>query len=673
MTLTVNYLIIVALFIAIAFFVYTVSKKSKQTAITDADIEETETPTIEGMVDDFARAVSKTLRTNPAEMNLSRDELERQQELLAQTRDDFDKAEDGDPDARARVKELCFAFITKEYAVNTHEEIDKIISFSKPEYLTSNDKMEIMYHMYKKCLKDTKDKMFADAMQGLIVDNDFDEGITNEKDGMTYYVIDTKRMDKAYERVMINHESPIVGNEKLTLRDKQDIIVHRIVSLYKGWNIIDIFYESAVDEIMAGTSGIPAGTYRIPKAYANAPMSYEGIWTVFRGSKLDFECLSFGSHEEFKRVVDNIAKFEAKYVLSKAQPGLQGTMEDGSRIVVARNPFGTAEAFWLRKFDTARAASLHWLYGTSKYDVLPIVFIKWLIMAECNGFITGGMGTGKTTALRTGPRYMEPKYSIRTYEKSFELNLNYTYPQGRNIYGFQETEMFSEQDGIDFGKKTMGDITIVGEIARAYQTVFFLQTCNVASRQGLATHHANTLYALVDALSDDLQREGVYADKEDAIRAVIRVLNFDIHLDNTGTKGNRHIERISIVVPLAEKAFPSDYEENKNNTPLENAALDASHYMKEQIRKQLFTSRDLVVWKADDELENTGHYELKDEFTEELLRTMVANLNEKRRQEFDYDMMMAKRANDVFNNNNEKAYSENEIKELLDWQERIIA
>ncbi len=673
MPIQINYLIIVAAFLALGVFVFKLTRKPVKNNDLDYEIEESEAPTIEAMVDDFARAVSKTLRTNPAEMNLSRAELERQQELIAMTRTDFEKAEIGDPDARARVKELCFAFITKEYAVNTDKEVNEIIPFDDPEHLTSNDRMEIMYFVYKKCLKNAKDKILADAMQSLILENRFNEGIVNEEDGMTYYVIDKERMKAAYEKVMLRHESETVGTYKLSLRDKQDIIVHRIVSLFKGWNIIDIFYESAIDEIMCGTSGIPAGTYRIPKIYADAPMSYDGVWTVFRGTKLDFECLSFGTYEEYRRVIDNIAKFEAKYVLSKAQPGLLGSMEDGSRISVARNPFGTAEGFWLRKFDTARAASLHWLYGLSKYDVIPICHIKWLIMAELNGLLTGGMGTGKTTALRTLPRYIEPKYSIRTYEKSFELNLNYTYPKGRNIFGFQETEMFSEQEGINFGKKTMGDITIYGEIARAIQTNLWIQTCRVASRQGLATHHGVTLFATVHALANDLTSTGLYNDTNDAIKAVIEVLNFDIHLDNTGTNGNRHIQRISIVEPLAEKPFPSELEEFKDNTIMEKTLLDASYYMKDQVKKELFTTRDLVVWKADDELENSGHYELSGEFTNELLRTMRSHLNEKKRREFDYDMDMCKKYDDIHNHNNASAYSHEELTEIESWAERIVA
>lgn len=670
MTITVNYLILAAILLVLGFIVFKITRTPKNETKNDFIIEQDLSPTIEYMVDQFAIATSATLRSNPQEMDLDREEMERQTELIANLREDFEKSEYGDPEALSRVKEYCLSFITREFAVNSHEECDKVIRFSNPEYLTGNDKMEIMYFVYKKLLGQKTDLM-SDPMQALITENGFNIGEVNEEDGLTYYVITKERMNEAYENVMIKHKSEIVKNYTLSLRDKQEIIVHRIISLYKGWNILNIFYESAIDEIMTGTSGIPAGTYRVPKMYANAPRTYDNVWIVFRGMKLDFECLSFGTYDEYMRVVDNIAKFEASAVLSKAEPGLQGTMEDGSRIVVARNPFGTAEGIWLRKFDTARAASLHWLYGTSKYDVIPICMFKWLVMACCNGLITGGMGTGKTTCLRTAPHYTEPMYSIRTYEKRFELNLAYTYPRGRNIFGFQETEMFSEQDGIDFGKKTMGDITYVGEIARSIQTAFWIQTCNVASRQGLGTHHANTMPALIEALSDDLLREGIYDNKNDAIRAVIKVLNFDIHLANTGTNGNRHIERISIAIPLQEKPFPSELEENKDNSVMKNTLLDASYYMKDQVKRQLYTTLDLVVWVADDELENTGHYELRALPTEELRRQMVNSLNEKRRKEFEYDMQMIQLANDVYNNN--QKLSATEAEELKQWEERIIA
>ena len=664
----INFLVIILILATVAYAIFRYIKLPNKAAyVEEENYDEEEFLTIDYLVNATALAAAKTLRQNLADRNYTKEELEAQQKKITDLIDAMDRAGYGDPDAKYLIKEYIESFLTSEFAINTHEEINQVIPFDRPDALTGNERMEILYHVYKKCLLEQGST--DDAMASFITEYELDEPELNEDDGLEYYVVTKDKMKAVYESVMLSHDSDIVGNYELTLKDKQQILVQRVYEKWIGKDVIDMFYESAVDEIMSGVSGIPS-TYRIPKKLADAPMSYESVWIMFHGLKINFDCLSFETYENYKRVLDNIYKFESAYVLSKAKPGIQGTMEDGSRIVVARNPFASSDAIWLRKFDTAEATKLHNLFAKSDYDFIPIMWTKWAIKAEQNSMITGAMGSGKTTTLRAVVGLIDPQFAIGTYEKRFELNLNYTYPL-RNIIGFQECDMFDEQGGIDFGKKTSRDVTIIGEIANKGQWGFYVQTCDVASRIGLGSNHSTTTESLVDSAADALVSEGLYVDKADAVRAVIKVLSFDIHQENT--HGNRHLARMTQIVPLKDAAFPSEREENAGAELKDKFLMDASYYMIDQTKKRLFEVRDIYRWVPDDELEKTGHYEFVQMPTEEKMHEIKMTLNDKQRKEFEEDLFMMETADKYYNKGNPDNLQGDSVVAIEEWIERIVA
>ena len=72
---------------------------------------------------------------------------------------------------------------------------------------------------------------------------------------------------------------------------------------------------------------------------------------------------------------------------------------------------------------------------------------------------------------------------------SFELHLRARLP-GRNIVSFKETEGVGIQEGLDFTKKTDGNVTILGEVATMQAVLFLVQIAQNASAFTLFTHHA---------------------------------------------------------------------------------------------------------------------------------------------------------------------------------------
>lgn len=632
-------LVIVAIvLLAIALYIFIRNVNAKEDTDDTDENEENNVYSIEFLVDETARAVSNTLRRNLSEKNLTRDEIEKQQKRISDLRDALNKASNGNPKAKYVIKTYIEGLITKEFDINTEEAIDKIIPFDNPSQMKGYEMFETLLYVYNKHCKDLKGE---DGFAMLMNEYELQKPVKG-KDGEDQYIISKQKIAEIYKRTFFEGKSEVLGPVSLTLQDKKEILVQRIFEKYDGFGVIDMLIESSVDEIMCGVSGVAAGTFRLRTGMSSMPMSYESIWIVYHGIPIYMKCLTFETQEEFIRVSDNVYKYEAPHVLSKSEPGVQSTMEDGSRIVVARDPMGSSRGFWLRKFDSAPSVAPHKLLQNNDYDYLAICLLKWAIKCELNMIISGGMGTGKTTMLKSLVRYIDNMYPIRVYEKQFELNLNFTYPE-KNIFAFQEAGNMTEQDCLNFGKKTMGAVSIIGEIANKEQASYFIQSAYVASRFGLGTHHAETAESLIESISDNLLQAGIYSDKKDAVRAVVSVINLDCHLSNI--KGNRHIERISEIVPLEEIPYPSETAET--DSLQEKVMLDASRFMKDMTNKKFYKVVDLLIWKADDDIGEKGHYEFINPPSDGLMKKMVKKLMVKDEEKFKSELENMRIANEM--------------------------
>jgi len=180
---------------------------------------------------------------------------------------------------------------------------------------------------------------------------------------------------------------------------------------------------------------------------------------------------------------------------------------------------------------------------------LATEFIKYLVKGRRVCVITGGMGCGKTTLLMSMIKHIPKSLTIRVEETAFELHLRKYFPE-KNIVTFQETEYISGQEGLDFSKKTDGDVSIIGEVATDDVALLAIQNTQVAFAFALFTHHANTFEKLIEAFRNSFLKSGTFKDEMIAERQVVTALNFDIHLVREA--GHRYIERITECIPLTD-------------------------------------------------------------------------------------------------------------------------
>ncbi|MEE1255640.1 MAG: ATPase, T2SS/T4P/T4SS family [Lachnospiraceae bacterium] len=586
--------------------------------IRDDDFFDDDYTDVITLKDKISKEFSGMLKENFREKNMSKKELENKQKSKAVLRRSLKEAAYGNAKAKRNVKlYIKNMLLDQDLNLGVNEQtIDEIIPFNKYDELKDLDKFEIMMYVAYNILLDDDGKLYKQNGFARII-KDYNLLDPVKVNGEWMYDFTSERLDYVFRDLMKRVE--------LTFNDKLEILSQRIFELYKGFGAVDTIFDTGVDEIDAGLSGIPKDGYEITNSAKNLTFSYQSIWIMVGGIKLRLSCLSFGSQEELIRVVNNIYKFGANKVLSKKSGFVVSTMKNGSRIVVMRPPFANSYAFLARKFDsTPSIAPEDLIKGNNA--IIPLTLIKWLIKGQRTIGITGSQGTGKSTLLKSIIRFIDSAFSIRVQEISAELNLNYAYPN-RNILGFQETESITSQEGLNFQKKTSGDINIIGEVAEAIQANYVVQTAMVASLFALFTHHAKTAYDLVMDIANKLLDPvvGIYREKKEAVEMAAKILNIDLHLENR--KGHRFLERITEIIPVTETLYPSELDSSKTHED------DELEYWKRITDRKPFDERDLVRYV-------NGEFVLVNLPSEAMINEIKKKLTEEEEEQFMKDMEM---------------------------------
>ena len=646
-----NILLIVIILFAMLFAGYWYYKKLKK--MEEEDVYTDDRYEWDYLIDGVSKVFSEKSRQNLREENMSRTQLEQEERKKKQLRRSLKEAAYGD----TLSKKYVTSYITELLKVQKGLKLDdatvnRVMPFNHPKDLSSRDKIEIINYLYG--LKHGE-KGFREFLKDFdLIKAKYDE------DNSMYYEITEEEIDSAYD------EMNSKGKLHLSYNDKINIIARRIFADYKGFGPADFLFDTTIDEIDCGTSGIPKDLYDISnKDLKNLEYSYESIWIMVQGINIKMSCLSFGSQKELERVCRNVYKYNPTKPLSRKNPIAISTMKDGSRVLVAQPPASDSWVAFIRKFDSVDSIEPQMLF-TDENNFLPLLLIKWLIYGNKTIAFTGIQGSGKSTTLKSFIRFIPRTYNIRLQEKAFELNLRHTYPK-RNIVTFQETESLSAQEGLNAQKKTNGLINIIGEVADAVAATWIIQTSKVASMFTWFTHHAKTSYDLVTALRNNLLESGGYSSEKVAEETVAEVINIDFHMEKRGKM--RYCERITEIIPIVDRRYPSE----KSEMDLDEAfKRDAIEFFHRSTDRRLFETVNLIEWHPNIGKPG-GKYYLINMPTEKTLDAIRANIegSESLRKEFDRDMKVLRNVLEK-GESSISAASAKSLRDVLTEEERIV-
>ena len=595
---------------AVVFVIFFYAKELKKNV---DDYEFNSIYSIKYLTDGVAQSFADTQKANLKEQNYTKREMEAAQRKKLDLKRSLKTAAFGDASAKKFVKSFIKEILQQKYGVN-ETTINQTIPFNHSASIDTRSRFDILLYHYHK-------KYGADGFKRMMIENNLMEpkALTEEEEnrGAMLYEITEEDIKNVFDRVY--------PSMRFTFEDKMEIVVQRIFAGYKGFGAIDMLCSFALDEIDCGVSGVPKGTYDLKKEIMTKDFEYSfnSIYVVLSGINYKLSCISFETQEELVRVCQNIYKFSAPYALSKRKGFVVGTMKDGSRIAVARPPVASSWCFFLRKFDSTPSLAPEDLLKDEN-AFIPILITKWILRASRSMMVTGGMGTGKTTWLKSIIRFVSSMKNIRVYEISPELNLQFTYPK-RNIAAFSTTESIGMQELYDFGKKANSNLNIIGESASAEMGVIFVQSAMVGSEMALGTHHAKTAEDLVLSLRDNLTTAGGYSSEKVAEEVVSKCINFNTHMGRE--KGHRFMERITEIVPIRDRSYPSDLNDELKN----GGAEDKKEYYKRVTDRRTFTTRNIVEYYR-------GKYYYVNPFTEEMESEIRSKLTEEEEILFARDM-----------------------------------
>jgi pilus assembly protein CpaF len=581
-------LILLLIAFVVGFFMYKVKKvDSKDNNVNIS--REKEKYSIATMQAYIKKQFDEITRMNLYDLALSEEEFERRKNIKYDLKKALKGAGYADISDKKYVKTLMFDLLRNNYNVNNYN-INNAINFNDFDLLNSQDKFEILMHVYKKEFK-------LEALTQIITKygldfpkNEFDKEVSS-------YVITAKEIDDIFAKE--------ITQDTLSFEDKLEIVVQRIYQGYKGYSVVDDIRDMNIDGISGGVSGIPpsfldqvAGMddYLEQMNGRAIPMSYDSVWIFFKGKATYLSFLSFGSEAELKRVCQNIYKYNNPGQLSESVGFKVNEMKDGSRVVVLRPNFSESWAFFVRKFAPPTLISAEQLL-VHKNKEQVIELLKYLIRGARVTAITGEQGCGKTTLLMAIMKYLYPTITIRVQEMAFELHLRKIYPF-HNILSLRETDTITGQQGLDVQKKTDGGVNILGEVATDPVAAWMIQMAQVASKFTLFTHHAKTFPNLVTALRNSLLKIGMFNSENVAEVQVVQVINFDIHLKR-GTDGARFIERITECIPLEQTFnYNNDYRKEKTLEGKMDKFMDNTvEYFEHMTKNTNYTYKNIIEFR----------------------------------------------------------------------------
>lgn len=132
--------------------------------------------------------------------------------------------------------------------------------------------------------------------------------------------------------------------------------------------------------------------------------------------------MGFESTEKLQDVIQQIVA-GCNRVVNEASPIVDARLPNGSRVNIVMNPVAlNGPIVTIRRFPD-KPITMERLLQIRSVSSEAAAFLKKLVQAKYNIFISGGTGSGKTTFLNVLSQYIPPEERVITIEDSAELQL----------------------------------------------------------------------------------------------------------------------------------------------------------------------------------------------------------------------------------------------------------
>ena len=203
--------------------------------------------------------------------------------------------------------------------------------------------------------------------------------------------------------------------------------------------------------------------------------------------------VGFESTEKLQDVIQQIVA-GCNRVVNEASPIVDARLPNGSRVNIVMNPVAlNGPIVTIRRFPD-KPITMERLLRIGSISPEAAEFLKRLVRAKYNIFISGGTESGKTTFLNVLSHYIPSEERVITIEDSAELqlqglsNLVRLETRNSNVEGCQEITI---RELIKSSLRMRPDRIVVGEV-RGAEAIDMLQCLNTGHDGSMSTGHANS-------------------------------------------------------------------------------------------------------------------------------------------------------------------------------------
>lgn len=338
-----------------------------------------------------------------------------------------------------------------------------------------------------------------------------------------------KKMDMGHEMTdeelldLIHIALNEAGEEKyMPLQEK----IHMSRELFNAFRKLDILQELVEDEEI--TEIMINGTDSI---------FLEKSGQLFQSDK------RFVSASKLEDVIQQIVAGTNRYV-NEASPIVDARLEDGSRVNVVLKPVAlNGPIMTIRKFPKDKV-TMEQLITWGSISREAVEFLKMLVCAKYNIFVSGGTGSGKTTFLNALSDYIPKDERLITIEDNAELQIkgvpNLVRLEARNA-NLEGDGAVSIRDLIKSALRMRPDRILVGEV-RGDETVDMISSAMLNGHSGsMSTGHANNPVDMLHRL-ETMMMMGIDMPLTAIQRQVASAIDIIIHLGRLRDKSRKVLE-----------------------------------------------------------------------------------------------------------------------------------
>lgn len=252
--------------------------------------------------------------------------------------------------------------------------------------------------------------------------------------------------------------------------------------------------------------------------------------------------VGFESVEKLQDVIQQIVA-GCNRVVNEASPIVDARLPNGSRVNIVMNPVAlNGPIVTIRRFPD-KPITMSQLIQNHSISVEAAEFLKTLVRAGYNIFISGGTGSGKTTFLNVLSDYIPAEERVITIEDSAELqlqglpNLVRLETRNSNVEGCREITI---RELIRCSLRMRPNRIIVGEV-RGAEAIDMMQCLNTGHDGSMSTGHANSGADMLARL-ENMVLMGMDIPLQAIRRQIASGIDIIVHLGRLRDKSRRVLE-----------------------------------------------------------------------------------------------------------------------------------